>query len=443
MSYLRLNSSIGASHPSIELASNDQYGARVHWDLTASNTGVTEPAVMNPHRGKRGRHRCTPMKAPFITPPCQEPDFGSTSVVTSVAPLVEAKRKLGESSTTCTGHDLCSGQLNIVKSQLRSYQTQATQTELTTPVCSGLTNHTSHSEPLETDVSGNQPHSPDIAIKVLKLPKANTGYLSKSSDADMYATSQSHDLSFPALGQPPCAPCTQLRGLQGKLENHERHALEPISLCKWPGSQPVPTYAMVLRTPVKVQTSSVPAMRVELNRLQRALCQGLTNLDDLTYRSTSAKGDFVIQHAPMHCDNPKKASRRARLCTTMMLGRASNPSVLAQPAMDNSSTPDGPQNGTLGLRGKKPQETIVNSTDTNNGSDGTDTPSVQTDERGSRLKTYQPRGPYADTNMLKCTFGEPGHTGPTSFPLGKELTALSTDSLLNGTQQGHHAELSS
>src|SRR5271169_2809600 len=67
---------------------------------------------------------------------------------------------------------------------------------------------------------------------------------------------------------------------------------------------------------MRTKTSSATLMRTELNKLQHVLSRGPISLDDLAYRSTSAKGDFIIQPTPMHRDNPTKTSRQARLSTT-------------------------------------------------------------------------------------------------------------------------------
>jgi hypothetical protein len=66
----------------------------MRWDLPTSNTGGTDSVMMNVHRERHGYHRCIPVMAPLIIPPHQGPKLGSTLVLTSAVPLLEASNKL-------------------------------------------------------------------------------------------------------------------------------------------------------------------------------------------------------------------------------------------------------------------------------------------------------------------------------------------------------------
>src|SRR5271170_2289337 len=80
--------------------------ARLRWNLTTSDMGVTDSGAANVLRERCGHHRCIPRKAPLTIPPHQEPNFGMTSAV----PLVEASDKLGGYSIASTGHHMHSVQ---------------------------------------------------------------------------------------------------------------------------------------------------------------------------------------------------------------------------------------------------------------------------------------------------------------------------------------------
>jgi hypothetical protein len=105
----------GLPRPLIEATNVDNDGAggsgvtpkfskctNVRWDFTTSDTGVKDSVATTIHKERRGYHRCIPMMAPLIIPPHQGPNLGSTSVLTSAVPLLEASCKLGGCSIAST-----------------------------------------------------------------------------------------------------------------------------------------------------------------------------------------------------------------------------------------------------------------------------------------------------------------------------------------------------
>src|SRR5271154_1745125 len=92
--------------PCSSIGSASNVKARLRWNLTTSDMGVTDSGAANVIRERCGRHRCIPRKAPLTIPPHQEPNFGMTSAV----PLVEASDKLGGYSIASTGYHMHSVQ---------------------------------------------------------------------------------------------------------------------------------------------------------------------------------------------------------------------------------------------------------------------------------------------------------------------------------------------
>src|SRR5271170_6973124 len=217
---------------------------------------------------------------------------------------------------------------------------------------------------------------------VPKLSKVNTGYLDKGDAAvqlaaQKAATASASDIMFRELAdtkidQTPMPTTTGPLGASDTSQGYQPSACQGDSSQRGVSTTPSTSQAETLKVPAevlsarsqklwcnelpaRVKTSSASLMCTELNKLQRALCQGLISLDDLAFCSTNAKGDFIIQNTPVHRDNPIKASCCARISTTktgttttsakmmfQMNGTppkgAPHPVSMAQPAGNNMST---------------------------------------------------------------------------------------------------------
>src|SRR5271170_5479396 len=269
---------------------------------------------------------------------------------------------------------------------------------------------------------------------VPKLSKVNTGYLDKGDAAvqlaaQKAATASASDIMFRELAdtkidQTPMPTTTGPLGASDTSQGYQPSACQGDSSQRGASTTPSTSQAETLKVPaevlsarsqklrcnelpVRVKTSSTSLMRTELNKLQRALCQGLISLDDLAFRSTSAKGDFIIRNMPVHHDNPTKASRCARLSTTKTSTMTTSAETTSNttgvppkgaPHLVSPAEPAGSDKSTscdLGSKGQKPQETnfaplslaVTNSNDEE--VNPTDPPkSVRTNEWESRVETY-------------------------------------------------------
>ena len=188
------------------------------------------------------------------------------------------------------------------------------------------------------------------------------------------------------------------------------------------------------KSSMRVHTSDATSMRTELNKLQREFSQGLTSLEELSYRSTTMAGDFNVRHTPMHRDNPRKASRRARFGTIT----TSTMTAQAPSAETMSSDPTMPQNGTQqpleltarGHRVKNPATTA--GSDDSTKSDATSRPSTPSalnsraeESTVTKIRDFKPSDTLRPRAPGQCTM-HPDVRGSGTLTLATEEAHLAS-----------------